>query len=71
MSPGTPVFPKAAPRVSMREDGRDIRTVQDLLGHRDVTTPQMYTHVLNRGPYRLRRPGPARRAGISSVPGQT
>jgi site-specific recombinase XerD len=55
----------------MREDGRDIRTVQDLLGHRDVTTPQMYTHVLNRGPYRLRRPGPARRAGISSVPGQT
>lgn len=33
----------------MIESGYDIRTVQELLGHKDVTTTQIYTHVLNRG----------------------
>lgn len=35
--------------TQLLQDGYDIRTVQELLGHKDVKTTMIYTHVLNCG----------------------
>lgn len=51
-----PSHPPTTIRCSSKDMRLSLRTVQDLLGHRDLSRPMIYTHVLNRGPDAVRSP---------------